>query len=625
MKIFMRMLKLATPYWKMLILAILTSLIYVALNSGSIWLTASFVKVIFPEENTQQLFPQELTPEKESAQLNLNTKMKHWTRNLIRSDNKFDTLKKLCIAIFLAFLLKNIFLYLKGISFAYVQLHAITDLRNKLYQHLHHLSLSFYHRKRSGEISSIMIYDISNMRNTYSISFNKLLVEPINIIAFVVLLFIISWQLTLMAIVILPLSGYLIRVIGQSIRRKSIRTSRKMAGIMSIMNETISGIRIVKAFAMEKFEIRRFIEETKKYYRLLFRRKRLNELSTPLNEIFAVLIGVVLLYIGGRHALSGTGLESEDFIRYVFLIFALLDPIKKLNKVNVNIQTGIASGSRVFSIMDEKSDVVDQPGARPITDFNDCITYKNVYFQYESSDDNVLSNINLEIRKGEVVAIVGPSGAGKSTLADLLPRFYDPTHGRIKIDGTDIRSYTLKSLRSLMGIVTQETILFNDTILNNIAYGSDEVDIQKVRQVAKAANALEFIDEMSAGFETEIGDKGARLSGGQRQRVAIARALLKNPPILILDEATSSLDSESEQKVQKAIELLMQDRTAIVIAHRLSTIQNADKIVLLDNGKIEETGTHTELLEKGGKYKYLYDTQQLISEEEAGDTTAQER
>ncbi|RKY54594.1 MAG: ABC transporter ATP-binding protein, partial [Candidatus Neomarinimicrobiota bacterium] len=608
MKIYLRMMKFVLPYWKVLMCGILASLLYVVFNSSSAWLTASLVNVIFPKSIEQSVQTGVSIPET-AQNISLNDKIKGLTKKLIIKDSPLETLKTLCIIIFITFFLKNVFFYLKGILLGYIQLRLITDLRNKLYFHLHNLSFSFFDRKRSGEISSIILNDVEVMRRSFAVSFNKLLVEPINILMFAIILFIISWQLTLMAIIILPVSGYIITKVGQSIRRKSIRTSRQIAGIMSILSETLYGIRVVKAFAMEKFETNRFLCETRKYFRLLFRRTKLRTISTPLNETFGVLIGVILLWYGGAQVLSGTGLESEDFIRFVIMLFAIMQPIKGLNNVNVSIQQGVASATRVFSILDEKPDIVEKPDAIKLTGFNDKIEYEHVSFHYDTSKDNILSDVNFEVKRGEVVAIVGHSGAGKSTLVDLLPRFYDLNGGSIKIDGIDIRDVTFESLRSLMGIVTQETILFNDTIFNNIAYGMVDANPEYVKAAANAANALEFINDFPEKFQTLIGDKGTRLSGGQRQRLAIARALLKNPPILILDEATSSLDSESEQKVQMAIDRLMRDRTVLVIAHRLATIQNANKIVVLEDGKIVESGTHSELLKKNGLYRYLYDAQ----------------
>ncbi|MFP4548548.1 MAG: ABC transporter ATP-binding protein, partial [Fidelibacterota bacterium] len=599
MKTFLRILKYALPYKKTLVLAILASLIYVITNVASLWLTASFAKFLFPQEKAINIV-QDLEAAVTGADAGLNEKIKYWTSTFITTGTKLDTLKRLCVLIFFMFGLKNIFLYLRGISFGYVQSRAITDLRNKVYEHLSLLSMNFFDRRKPGEISSILIFDIRNVRETLGVSFNRLLVEPINILTFMAALFVINWRLTLAALLIIPVTAYLMQIIGKSIRRKSIRTSKQMAGISSIINETVHGIRIVKAFAMEKFELEKFFIETQKYFRLIFRRVKLRRLSSPINETFAVGIGVILLYYGGRSVINGSGMTAEDFLRYVFLIFAMMDPIRKLNKVNLKIQQGIAAGERVFSIMDEPIEVKEGKLPTVINTYNRSIRYENLWFKYDTSLDYVLKDIDLTINKGEIVAFVGHSGAGKTTLADLLPRFYDPIQGKVTIDGTDIREFSLKSLRRMMGIVTQDTILFNDTIRNNIAYGIDDIDEEKLLQAAEAANALDFIEELPEKFETNVGDNGSRLSGGQRQRIAIARAIFKNPSILILDEATSALDSESEAKVQQAIEHLMKNRTSFVIAHRLTTIQNADKIVVMDNGKIVEVGTHAELLALNG-------------------------
>ncbi len=609
MNIYLRILKLVRPYWAALGLSLITSLIYVIFNSSSVWLTGSFAKVLFPEgagDGISQVVPLGSGQTKGGV----NQALKDFTDRLILRDTPTGSLKALCLMIFMTFLLKNIFLYIKNVAIGFVQLRMINDVRNQIYTHLHDLSLAYFNRKRGGEIASIIMNDVSAMRHSFTVSFDKLLVEPINILTFMALLFIISWQMALMAVVILPVSGFIISKIGQSIRRKSLRTSRQIAGIMAILDETLQGMRVVKAFAMEKFEIGRFVAESKKYFKLLFRRKKLREISSPVNETFGVLIGILLLWFGGRQVLGGTGIEAEDFIRFIIMLFAIMTPIKSLNNVTMELQEGLASAQRVFSIIDEKPDVTEKPNAIVISEFKNQIVYENVSFRYETSRAEVLDQINLEIKKGEIVAIVGHSGAGKSTLVDLLPRFYDPTGGRILIDGIPNTDLTFASLRSLMGIVTQHTILFNDTIFNNIAYGIRDFDPQKVRAAAEAANALEFIEEFPDKFETMIGDKGLRISGGQRQRLAIARALLKNPPILILDEATSSLDTESEQKVQIAIERLMKDRTVLVIAHRLSTIQNAHKIIVLDHGRIVETGTHDALLNrKNSVYRTFYETQ----------------
>ena len=359
---------------------------------------------------------------------------------------------------------------------------------------------------------------------------------------------------------------------------------------------------------MEGYEVQRFFKETHHYFQLILRRAKLGLLASPITETLGVMIGVLLLWVGGIEVLSGEGLTPEDFLRFILLLFAMMDPLRKLSKVNVALQTGAASAERVFSILDTPPTIVDKADAVKIDSFKEKIRFKNVGFRYES-DDKVLKDISFKIEKGSIVALVGSSGAGKSTLADLIPRFYDVNNGGITIDGHDVRDLSLNSLRRLMGVVTQETILFNDTVRANIAYGQKNVNDEQVILAAKAANALEFINDLSEGFDTVIGEKGVKLSGGQRQRLAIARAIMKNPPILILDEATSALDTESERLVQKALETLMANRTVLVIAHRLSTVTNADKIILLDKGEIKEIGTHNELMEKEGFYSNLYKIQ----------------
>jgi len=604
-----RMLNYAWPHWKALTIAIIASFLFVLFNGASVWLTASFIDVLFPGQQQEIVVTaQETTVQAEKP--SLNQKMKNFTKNIVNKGSPYETLKTLCGAILILFLMKNVFFYCKGLAFGHIEMSLITDIRNELYTHLHSLSLSFFHKKKAGEISSIMLNDVEMMRKSFAVSFNKLLVEPINIITFMVILFIISWRLSLIAVLILPLSTYTISRIGKSIRRKSLRNSRQIAGIMSIIHETLYGIRVVKAFAMEKFETMRFFRETQKFYKLVFRAIRLKSFSTPISETTGVLIGIVLLWFGGQQVLVGGSLDAEDFVRFIVMLFAILTPVKQLNNVNIELQQGIASALRVFSILDVEPKITEKENAIQLDAFHDRIEFRDVNFRYETSSEDVLTDINLAVNRGDIIAIVGHSGAGKSTLVDLLPRFYDPWQGEITIDGLNLKDLSLASLRSLMGIVTQETILFNDTIMNNIAYGMEDADFEAVKEAAIAANAYEFIATFPEQFETAIGDKGTRLSGGQRQRIAIARALLKNPPILIFDEATSSLDTESEQKVQMAIERLMKHRTVFVIAHRLSTIKNANKIIVLDNGRIVETGSHKELIaDEKSLYSYLYHLQ----------------
>lgn len=599
------MFKLVIQYWPYLLLSTLASLIYVVLNSASIWLTASLINNILMDFQQLVADHSQLTGENS---LTLNEKLKFWTDGFILRGTPQETLKVLCLTIMVVFLTKNIFLYMKNYFMTVVQFHLITEMRNRLYKHFNALSLSYFDQKKSGELTSIVINDVANLRRALGTSFHQLLVEPINLLAFIILLFIISWKLALLSIVILPIAGLTILSIGRSIRRKSKRTAAMIAGITNIITETLSSIRVVKAFAMEGYEVQRFFKETHHYFQLILRRAKLRLLASPITETLGVMIGVLLLWVGGIEVLSGEGLTPEDFLRFILLLFAMMDPLRKLSKVNVSLQAGAASAERIFSILDTEPNIVDKTDSVKINSFEKQIMFNNVGFKYEF-DDTVLKDISFEIEKGSVVALVGSSGAGKSTLADLIPRFYDVDKGGITIDGHDIRDLSLNSLRRLMGIVTQETILFNDTVRANIAYGQIDVNDEQVIPAAKAANALEFINELSEGFDTVIGEKGVKLSGGQRQRLAIARAIMKNPPILILDEATSALDTESDRLVHKALETLMVDRTVLVIAHRLSTVTNADKIILLDKGEIKEMGTHNELMEKKGLYSNLYNIQ----------------
>ena len=599
------MFKLVINQWPYLLLSTLAALVYVALNSASIWLIASLINNIVMD--FEQLLADH-TRLAEQGALSLNEKLKFWSNGFILRDTAQDTLKVLCLTIMVVFLAKNVFLYLKNISMTLVQYHLITEIRNRLYKHFNSQSLSYFHQKKSGELTSIIINDVANLRRALGTSFHQLLVEPINLLAFTVLLFIINWKLALISVVIVPVSGITIMTIGRSIRRKSRRTAAMIAGITNIITETFSSIRVVKAFAMEGYEVQRFFKETHKYFKLILRRAKLRLLASPITETLGVMMGVLLLWVGGMEVLSGKGLTPEDFLRFILLLFAMMDPLRKLSNVNVELQAGAASAERIFAILETPPTIVDKFDAVIIDTFKDKIQINDVSFKYES-DDTVLKNISFEIKKGSAVALVGSSGAGKSTLADLIPRFYDVNQGAIEIDGQDIRHVTLNSLRRLMGIVTQETILFNDTVKANIAYGQKDVDDEQVIAAAKAANALEFIEELPKGLDTVIGEKGVKLSGGQRQRLAIARAIMKNPPILILDEATSALDTESERLVQEALETLMTDRTVLVIAHRLSTVTNADKIIVMEKGLIKEMGTHDELIQKNGLYSNLYNIQ----------------
>ena len=599
-----RLFKLVIPYWPLLVVSTLSAFIYVAFNGLSVWLTASLFNNILTDFEDLIVNQNALR----NAKISINDQLKYWTNELILRDTAVESLKVLCYTIIGSFLFKNIFLYIKNIALTYIQFNIITKLRVRLYAHLQAMSLSYFDKSQSGELSSIVLNDVSNMRVAFGTSFHKLFVEPINIILFIVLLLIINLKLALIAIIIVPLTGAIVIMIGKSIRRKSKRTAEKIARIMSIMTENLNSIRVVKSFSMESFETDRFTNEQDRYYQLIFRRAKLRLISSPITEMIGAFIGVCLLWIGGHDVLVTHNMNSEDFIRFILILFSVLGPIRNLSNVNIELQKGFASADRVFGVLDTPASIVSKLDAKTINEFNDQISFNNVCFNYEGTE-RVLKDISFNMDKGTVTALVGPSGAGKSTVADLIPRFYDVVEGSVTIDDVDIRDIELNSLRMLMGIVSQETILFNDTLGSNIKYGLQSVSNERLEEAAKNANALDFINEQPQGFETIIGEKGVRLSGGQRQRIAIARGILKNPPILILDEATSSLDTESEHLVQTAIDNLMADRTVLVIAHRLTTVENADSILVMDAGQIVAYGTHQELLSQDGIYTRLYNKQ----------------
>ena len=601
-----RLFKFVLAHWPFLLLSTLAAFFFVIFNSASIWITATMINNILIDFNEMLVENQRLLS---LSELTMNDRLKLFSNSLLLKDTAISTVSSVCVALIVVFSAKNISLYIKNVTLSIVQYRLIRDLRNKLYSHFHYLSLSYFNKNKSGELTAVLVNDIDNMRNSLSIMFQKLFVEPINIIILMSLLFIVSTKLALIALLIIPVSGIIIFGISHSIRRRSARSQAQLAGMTSMIAETIGSMRIVKAFATKGFEINRFAKETQKYYKLMLRRDRLRFVSSPVSETFGATIAALLLWVGARDVLVIESISSEDFLRFILLLFSLFQPLKNLTNVVNELQNGLASADRVFSIMDIKSDIQDMDNAAEVNDLNESLSFNDVSFSYGDEKDKVLSNINFQINKGEILALVGPSGAGKSTLVDLIPRFYDTLGGSIKIDGKDIKELKINSLRSLMGIVTQETFLFDDSVKANIAYGVENISDDKIKDAAIAANAHEFIKDLPDGYNTIIGERGVSLSGGQKQRIAIARAIVKNPPILILDEATSSLDSESEKHVQSAIENLMSERTVFVIAHRLSTVHNANKILVLENGEIVQEGKHDELVNIDGLYKQLHKMQ----------------
>ena len=599
MKTYLRILNFCKPYKVMILISIISSFLFALLNALSIWLVGSLItSIMLPTSNPNK---------------NDNSMFSSFESFLNPSNNPRDSLELLCILLLVTFLLKNIFFYINNISLAYVQTKMIVDVRNKLFNHIMYLPLSFFHKNKTGELTSIAINDVTNMRVAFANSVQSLINQPISLIVMLVMLFMISVKLSLIVFIGAPISLMVITVLANSIKRKAMRSSIQIAGLTTILQEMLTGIKIVKSFTAEGKEKIKFSVSNNRFFKLIMKEGRLVFLNAPINEMIGVSLGVILLYIGGLEVLASSPqkieLESEKFVRFIIFLFAMLQPVRKITGVASTMQLGIASAERVFSILDININTSDSKKSNPIDKFNSSITFENVSFTYDSSKKPAVQNLNFKINKGEYVALIGSSGAGKSTTIDLMMRFHDPQKGSIKFDDINLKDISKKALRKNIGIVPQDTILFNDTISNNISYGSDNDDFEKIKRASKAANALDFINDLPDGFETIVGERGAKLSGGQKQRISIARAIFKNPEILILDEATSALDSELENKVKEAIDNIVKDRTVIVIAHRLSTIINADKILVFNDGEIADSGTQKDLIKNSDIYIKLYNSQ----------------
>jgi ABC-type multidrug transport system fused ATPase/permease subunit len=523
---------------------------------------------------------------------------------LIVEQGKGAALAFVCFSILGVFFFKNLFRYLSLFFMAPVRNGIIRDLRQQLFDKVLFLPLAYFSEERKGDLMSRITADVQEVEWSILNVLESIFREPLIIVGALAFMLYVSPSLTLFVFGLMIFTAVVIGGIGRTLKRSSNLVQQKLGDIVSIVEEALGGLRIIKGFNAEAYQQQKFARENNHYRWILTRLLWRRDLSSPLSEFLGIGTVAVLLWYGSQQVFSGQ-LQAETFLTFIFAFYNVIDPAKSLTKSIYNIQKGIGAMQRVELVLDAKAAIQEKPDAVAIESFERKIEYRGLSFRYRQDDGPVLQDINLEIARGEVVALVGASGAGKTTLADLLPRFYDPTTGGIYIDGLDIRDCQLHSLRQLMGIVSQEAILFNDTIYNNIVFGMEGVSMEDVAQAAKVANAHDFIMATEQGYQTNIGDRGSKLSGGQRQRLTIARAILKNPPILILDEATSALDSESEKLVQEALGQLMKNRTSIVIAHRLSTIQYADKIVVMKQGRIVEQGTHQTLLERGGEYRKL--------------------
>lgn len=519
----------------------------------------------------------------------------------------------ICLSILLSILFKNLFVYLSYRVLSPMRNYVMTKLRADLYSKILQLPIGFFTEQRKGDIISRMSNDANEVEWSVMSTLEAIITQPLTIIIYLTMLVFISPQLSLLLLILLPVMGFIIGRVSRSLKKQSTESQEQLGTLMSILDETLTGLRIIKAFNAEKLIGGKFFGTNKTLNNIRNKMNFRRDLASPMSEFLGVVVLCIILWFGGKLVLSNAAghrfLEPGSFITYIVFFTQIINPAKALSSAFYNAQKGSAAVERIEEIIKVPLTVNDSPNAKQLQEFSNSIEFKNVTFAYD--DKVILKNINLIIKKGQTIALVGSSGAGKSTLADLIPRFHDVTDGELLIDGVNIKNYTLYSLREQMGIVTQEPILFNDTIANNIALGQFDIAKEKIEDAAKIANAYDFITRKEGGFDSNIGDRGSKLSGGERQRLTIARAVLKNPPILILDEATSSLDTESERLVQDAINKMMQNRTSIVIAHRLSTIRHADEIIVLQKGEIAERGTHDALIAKGGFYKRLVDMQEV--------------
>lgn len=600
---FNRVLTYVKPYWGSVTMNIVFTILATIFSLFSFSMIVPFLNLLFNPDNLITVKPEFSL----SSDALLET-MNYYISSIIIAKGQKMALLFICVMLVFAFFLRNLTTYMASFYMAAVRVNSIKDLRAAVYNKILVLPLSFYSKQKKGDIIARITTDLQEIEVSIMNYLDVFIKSPITIIAYFAYMLGVSWELTLFVLCVLPIGGIVIGKIGKSLKKDSKEGMTRLSNMIANIEETISGLRIIKAFNAIDYTNEKFEEQNYGYSKLLKFVHRKRDLSSPMSELLSAVVISIVLWFGSTLILSGSAsITAANFIAYIVVFSQIIPPAKSFSHGFYNLQKGMASAERVFEILDADEVIHQKDNAKNITEFKDSIKYNNVVFRY--GKDDVLKNINLTIEKGKMVALVGESGGGKSTMVDLLPRFYDVCEGSITIDGIDIRDYKIDDLRSLMGIVSQESILFNDTVHNNIAFGMHNATREEVIEAAKVANAHEFIMNLENGYDTYIGDRGMNLSGGQRQRLSIARAVLKNPPILILDEATSSLDTESEKLVQDALAKIMNNRTSVVIAHRLSTIQDADDIVVLAKGHIVEQGKHEELIAKNGVYKRLTDLQ----------------
>lgn len=601
MKTYFRLLSFAKPIEKYAIPYIIFTLLSVLFGALNLALLAPLVTTLFDQNATKQIAA------KPAHFYDIFKMMYYYSSVVYVKYGVYKTLLFACSVIVTSVFLGNIFRYFSERTMEALRIHTLLNLRKAVFNNVMDLHLGYFNNERKGDIMSKIASDVQVVQYTVTGTLQVIFKEPLTLITYLVMLFVISYKLTLASMLIIPISGFIISKIVSRLKEQAVASHESYGNMISYLDEALAGVKIIKAFNATEFIKTRFNRENVRYSNIIRNMSKRQQLASPVSETLGVVMVAGIVLYGGSLVLAKDGLDAAAFIAYIALFSQIMRPAKALSTAFSGIHSGIAAGERVLALVDEKPLIKDAPGAKPITGFNKEIRFDNVRFAY--NERVVLDGINLTIPKGKSVALVGPSGGGKSTLMDLIPRFIQPQSGHILIDGESIQSYKMDSVRELMGIVNQESILFNDTVFNNIAFGKPGATLEEVQEAARIANAHDFIMGTEHGYQTNIGDKGVKLSGGQRQRICIARAVLRNPPIMLLDEATSALDTESERMVQDALNNLMKNRTSLVIAHRLSTIQNADLIIVLENGKIVEQGTHTGLLEKNGLYRKLIEMQ----------------
>lgn len=620
MKNFFGVLKYVQGYWRYGILNITFNILQVIFGLFSIMSIIPLINVLFLSD--ADVFQKTLAKGEPHIGLSINNAVDWLTWKMSGyvmasgsiDEGRMKVLLWICVGLTTMIFFKSLFRYLAMYFLAVIRNGVVRDFRNKMFTKALRLPLSWYSNERKGDIMSRMSADVQEVEWSIMSSLEMIFREPVTICIYLASLIMLSPQLTLFVLVMVPLVGGILGLIARSLKRTSGKAKEQLGTLLSMMEEMLGGLRIIKGFNAEKKISERFGNENEAYTRTMIKNYRRVDLASPLSELMITIILCVVMFYGGKLVLTpDSGMNGAKFIGYIAVFSQLIAPVRQATQAFYNVKKGLASVERINVILDAEETISDKKAPQTLTSFNKEVEYKNVSFAYLRGDEGyALRKINLKITKGKSIALVGQSGSGKTTLADLLPRFYEPTDGSILIDGTDTREVRMHDLRNLMGIVSQESILFNDTVHNNIAFGMENATREAVIEAAKVANAHDFIMQMPDGYDTNIGDRGGKMSGGQRQRMSIARAVLKNPPILILDEATSALDTGSERLVQEALNNLMRNRTSVIIAHRLSTIQHADEIIVLEKGEIIERGTHTELLSKNGTYRKLYDLQVFV-------------